>query len=666
MNRWLTVLPAVVLTLASWPVHGQAPVETQKGFATGLAAFIDALTGTYGDEGTRVRSGIDAMTVGLDRWDASIGAIERAAIERAEVERGVERGAVSGASSGQASAISGTHLQLGALYLERDRIDDALREFAEVSRQDPRRADVHLLRGLAYDRAGRFEEAAGAFRLARERDANDPVKAYLLVQHTPIVAESTEAQLAVETLLSSAQRQTTTMDGRRRAPFIQIALLEGQPNAEPVFAPASYAEGFALVRRGAYEPAIAQFRKAAAGDPLLVDPALRSEPAIAGIAALRRGQIGAALVQLTAAVERSPDSSEARRVLGRAYWFDQAYGRSAGQFEAAIRLNPLDERSRLALADVLIASGRVADAEQVLRQAIQAIPGSGRAHWMLGRLYRSLTRDVEALHELEQAVALGPMVGVDRLYEEIGKLHLGRNDIDAAIEADRQWTRASPNAAAAHRTLGHAYRLQDRLAEASAEFAVALLLDPQDADAHTAIGQIHAAAGRYRDAVAALRRSTALKPALPEAWYALAAALLRIDEADEGAQALKTFQRLQREAMDDERRTYEVNELKRDAVLHEGRGEYVDAAAFWRQVVDRQPRDIDGLLHLARALVKARQTQSAIDIYTTALALDAPIGVRRELIEAYAALGRVEESRKEQATYDRLKEERLLNLEDGR
>jgi tetratricopeptide (TPR) repeat protein len=105
-----------------------------------------------------------------------------------------------------------------------------------------------------------------------------------------------------------------------------------------------------------------------------------------------------------------------------------------------------------------------------------------------------------------------------------------------------------------------------------------------------------------------------------------------------------------------------VNELKRDAVLQARQGEYSQAAALWRQVVDRQPGVTDNLVNLARALVKAGQRQAALDVYARALALNAPVGVRRELVEAYAALGRIEESRKERATYERLKEERLRKL----
>jgi hypothetical protein len=108
-GRALAWLPAFVLALALRPAHGQPAsetqpaFETQRSFAAGLAGFIDALTGTYGDEGGRIVSAVDAMNAGLGRWNASIEAIERATVARVH---GVE-----------AAVAVGAHLRLGAIYL---------------------------------------------------------------------------------------------------------------------------------------------------------------------------------------------------------------------------------------------------------------------------------------------------------------------------------------------------------------------------------------------------------------------------------------------------------------------------------------------------------------------------------------------------------------------
>ena len=61
-------------------------------------------------------------------------------------------------------------------------------------------------------------------------------------------------------------------------------------------------------------------------------------------------------------------------MLGLIYWADSQDDKSIEQLEIAIRGNPRDERSRLALARVLTSAGRDSDAERALRETIQRPP----------------------------------------------------------------------------------------------------------------------------------------------------------------------------------------------------------------------------------------------------------------------------------------------------
>ena len=87
----------------------------------------------------------------------------------------------------------------------------------------------------------------------------------------------------------------------------------------------------------------------------------------------------------------------------------------------------------------------------------------------------------------------------------------------------------------------------------------ALLIDPPEAAAWTAVGQAAAAAGRDADALGPLDRAIALNPRHPEAHYARGQALLGLGRDAEGREALDVFRRLQAEAMALERRAYAEN-----------------------------------------------------------------------------------------------------------
>ena len=160
---------------------------------------------------------------------------------------------------------------------------------------------------------------------------------------------------------------------------------------------------------GRFEEAIAECRRAVAGDPLL-EATGDNDPQIAGSVALRRGDLSGALRQLRAAVQARPARSEAHRILGVASRLDEQLEQSVETYGAAIRSRPTDERSRMGLADVLIDMERFTDAEQLLKETIRVVPGTVQAHYRLGRLYQSLGNYPTALEELEYAARFAPLV----------------------------------------------------------------------------------------------------------------------------------------------------------------------------------------------------------------------------------------------------------------
>ena len=98
-----------------------------------------------------------------------------------------------------------------------------------------------------------------------------------------------------------------------------------------------------------YTAAVALFRQAIQRDPIIGD-ALGRERLGQGSAALRAGNVRSAIEHLQAAVSAEPDRAEAHRLLAVALREADQHEGSIEAFRAAIRLNPGDERSRIALA----------------------------------------------------------------------------------------------------------------------------------------------------------------------------------------------------------------------------------------------------------------------------------------------------------------------------
>jgi Flp pilus assembly protein TadD len=132
-----------------------------------------------------------------------------------------------------------------------------------------------------------------------------------------------------------------------------------------------------------------------------------------------------------------------------------------------------------------------------------------------------------------------------------------------------------------------------------------------------------------------------------------------VGRAEEGATALREFQRLQEAEMARDRRVYALNGLRRDASLALERGDATVAAARLQDAVALAPNDASLHAELGSALLKAGRAEDAVAHFRRALELDTNADVARSLAEAYGALGKAEERRRSLEMYERQKADRL-------
>jgi len=556
------VLPALPVA-AGQPLRADAPPAE---FAQAISDLTAALEGTYGDEGVRIGAALDRMSKALAAWDRQIATAE------SELR--------STPASAPPSTVVERHLSLGRMYADRGRPADAAAEFEAAGRLAPTRADAHVLRGLALRERGSSAEALQAFRRAHTLDPGDPVTAYYLFREATISGSADAVQEALKTLASAYPKLRQAKKG---VTFNRLAPLAGLATGPPILPLAAYSQAYRDLAHGEFERAIAGFRTAVAGDPLLADPAAGSGLMTRAFAALRQGRV----TEARSLLEQSGpprDSSEAHRVLGLVYWAQSEYDRSIAALTTAISLSPRDERARLALARVLNSAGRDADAERALHDAARVLPDSVLVHWWQALAYEQVNRLADARKEAEQVTAAA-VFGESQLHAAIGRFAVRAADGPGSIDAFARATRANPNDPALHRSLAGALLQQDRPDEALAEFLAQLLIDPLDAAAHAGIGQIHLQAGRDVDAVDALRRATDLAPANTETRYALASALERLGRTSEAAQHFALVEQGQRQTLADRRRELSAAALKQEAALRDAEGRVDAAIALYEQAL---------------------------------------------------------------------------------
>jgi tetratricopeptide (TPR) repeat protein len=641
---------ALLLALLVVP---SAAVAQRDPFFSALVKLHKSSAGLYGDEGPQLTVQLEAMSTALARWDSEI--------------RDAERELRSQLTAADVQTQLQVHTLLASLYVERGRFADAVREFDEDLRIDPRRAPFHRLKGLVLQAMSRQAEAADAFRATWLLDPADPQNAYRLIAYRSAQTTPQEMERALE-MLANVERELMRRERpRANAPFINIHGIIDDAGGAMAFVPAAYSRGFSFILRGELDSGLAALRAALANDPLIADSASRSEPMARGIAALRQGLVAAATEQLEAAVARASDSSEAHRILGTAYLISGDITRSVQHLRDAVRLNPRDERSWLALARTLDEAGRPAEAEDVLRKAVTELPDAGALRWLLStRLEKRQRADEVDLTLIAMADRFVMLVGRGELYRALARLAQRNLNYETAVGLLEQAVAITPNNVAAHQTLGRASMENGRETEGYAELVVALLLDPDAVETLTDLGRLHLTAGRPARAVEVLERAVGGDPTNTLAVHALADALIRAGRTAEGKQRLEESERLEARAIEDERRVRTAGVLTLQAEVRMGERDFSGAIDLWRQAIALQRGSVARQLRLADALVSANRQDEAVEEYLTAISLGAGAEAHRRLAELYDTLGRTAESARERATYvDRRLEQLRERADEG-
>jgi len=384
MSRFQLTVFLAALTLL-WPVRSHAQVKDD--FVQALVEFADAANGNVDSEGRSLTAAIDAMARGLAAWDASIVRMES--------------GLASEIGNAPPPIAARMRTALGATYLERGRLADALKQFDAASTLDPQFADVLVLKGLALESAHRSADAAAAYREAWQRQPDNLSSAYRALR----LAESGSAPAAADVVkaLSNEVERGATPGDKPLLAFVDARLLSEASIGSPLFLPAAFDDAVALMTQGQYEQAIASLRTSVIGSLSAVrDERLRVRSADARV---ESKELVAARGALGEAVRAFPKSGLLHWKLGR---LQLALGDEASalrSFQTVASLPLLG-----GAANVYLAIGRIQHNQLDLDGAISAYskrvdltPNVAVAHLDLGDVYRAQDRLDEALAEYSVA-----------------------------------------------------------------------------------------------------------------------------------------------------------------------------------------------------------------------------------------------------------------------
>lgn len=206
-----------------------------------------------------------------------------------------------------------------------------------------------------------------------------------------------------------------------------------------------------------------------------------------GNLAYRTGRLHLADTAYAKALDLDPDRPGMRLTYGRLLRDLGRLADSEKQLRLALeQTTPDDARTRISLAETLIAVKKLDEAQSLLKAVLDKSPEHVEALAASGHLLVAAGRAREAIPFLEKAAA-----GTDpEPWVELARVYLGLGDGGKAFEAGEEALRRSPGHPWALAATGHALILQ----------------------------------GRREEGLNALKRALAAPPRRPEAWLSLAAA----------------------------------------------------------------------------------------------------------------------------------------------
>ena len=268
---------------------------------------------------------------------------------------------------------------------------------------------------------------------------------------------------------------------------------------------------------------------------------------------------------------RSKSWASPYALLGMAYRQLGRYDAATENLNRALAIRPCDGETLYALADVLVQQERHSEAINFLNQAAQADPANGAADVLRAQVFEALGQpsvvireayesaikkyealllsqpgDAESKDVLEMLKKLanseaGPVLTL--VAQAAGAA--AQLDFATAISSARQAIVLSPDNAQAHLVLGSALRFSGRPQDGLAELQTAQKLNPDDPTVYYELGGVYSQLEQFDEALSSYRRALELKPDDAKSFAQLANVLWRTGKPGEAIKPAESAARLQ-------------------------------------------------------------------------------------------------------------------------
>ena len=253
-------------------------------------------------------------------------------------------------------------------------------------------------------------------------------------------------------------------------------------------------------------------------------------------------------------------------------------------------------------------AGRIEEACQRYREAVQAAPDYARAHLNLGIGLEAAGGLDEAARSYQAALAIdsaNPYAAYN-----LGKLLYTRGRPQDAEPLLRQALQNRPAFPEAQVVLSRVLEAQGNLGAAAAALEIAMRLNPDDFGALYLYAGILLRQERLDEAQSALKRALAIEPENPDANYALASLHIARGRPGDAEALLRTVLKRDPASVETRVRLFEI---------YDARGDFPAAAAELEAVLKVRPDWADALFNYGNVLRKLTRLDDAESAFRRAL-----------------------------------------------
>ncbi len=344
----------------------------------------------------------------------------------------------------------------GKALLDDHKGDEAIVEFDEAVRLDPKYAQAYIDRGLAYSRKGDPDRALADYNEALRLDPKLALAyagrghAYARKGDLVRAFADCEEALRLDPKLALAYNSRGLAYARKGDPDRAIADYNEALRLDPKLAMAYDNRGLAYSRKGDPDRAIADYNEA-----LRLDPKLALAYARRGHAYARKGDLVRAFADCEEALRLDPKLAMAYNSRGHAYARKGDLDRAIADYNEALRLDP---KLAMAYDNRGLAYSRKGDPDRAIAdydEAIRLDPKYAMAYNNRGLAYARKGDPDRAIADYDAAIRLDPKLAMAYLnrgfaYDKKGDLDRAIADYDAALRLDPKLTLASARRNAAY------------------------------------------------------------------------------------------------------------------------------------------------------------------------------------------------------------------------